>query len=235
MVLIIVVASCKNDEEGSLTLHFKPRFESAPVEMFKTFDLIDEHDIRFTHLSMLVSDMELLTTGDPQFLQDVALVDLSFDDASSSEEGYTVTIEQLPAKTYTGLRFGVGVPGDQNSKTPSDFPSSNPLSKNGYYWQAWASYIFMKIEGGMDTANNGNFETNFSYHTGSNHLYRVFETIVPLTIREGQNTDLDIEFNYARILNDVGIQANPQNHNPEDSVQIIKIVNNLQSAITLVQ
>ncbi len=233
--ILLVAGACKTDKEGSLTVHFLGRFEGQPLTMFDTQNLMDEGDLQFTHLSMLISDIALLSPSGPRPLSDIELVDLSFDDVPSASEGYTIRIDGIPSGTYTGISFGIGVPPDVNNQKPSEFPSTNPLSRNGFYWEAWNSYIFMKTEGKMDTGGPGPFETNFAYHTGTDELFRTLEGSIPLTIADGQTTDLNISFDYAEILKSVNISEFPQNHNPEDSVQIAQIVNNLQSSISLFQ
>ena len=59
--------------------------------------------------------------------------------------------------------------------------------------------------------------------------------ISPITIEEGQDTELSIVFDYAELIEGIDIPSHPQNHNPQDTVQIQRIVNNLQSAVTLFQ
>jgi hypothetical protein len=93
----------------------------------------------------------------------------------------------------------------------------------------------MKTEGKIDTVAPLDFETGFAFHTGSDNLYRILESNFPLSVIDGQDTELSIIFDYSEILKGINIASNPQNHNPVDSVQIAKIVNNLQSAITLFQ
>lgn len=233
-VIFLMTISCNKDEEGSLTIHFQSVLDGEPVEMFKGIPLIDSYDIQFKHISLLVSDLQLLSASGNHYLRDVALVDMSFDDLASAEQGFALHIDGIPAETYDGISFNIGVPEDLNAMVPADFPSSSPLSKTGYYWEAWDSYIFMKIEGAIDDVEPGNFSTNFSYHTGSDDLLRTFSTEnIPLQIENDKNTDLYMVFDFADILNGLDIPDNPQNHNPEDSIHIAKIVNNLQNGITL--
>lgn len=232
---IIFFTSCNKDKEGSLTLRFLAQADGNPLHMFQTQNSINTYPLQFIHLSMMISDIELLSAEGNESLRDIELVDLSFDDIASASDGFTVQINNIPAKTYDGIRFGIGVSPDQNAKIPSDFPSSSPLSRTNWYWEAWDSYIFMKIEGKIDADQSGDFETNFAYHTGTNELYRVLEANNPLTIADGQETELAVAFNYAEILSGMDIAGHPQNHNPADTVQIRQIVNNLQNAVTLFQ
>ena len=135
----------------------------------------------------MVSDMTIKNAPESVLLKDVELVDMSFDDADSALEGYTLTVDNLAARTYQGLSFGIGVPPALNSKRPADFASSHPLSKTGYYWEPWSSFIFMKIEGRIDTIAPLDFETAFAYHTGSDPLYTLLESNeIEIVIEDGK-------------------------------------------------
>lgn len=232
---ILLLTSCKKDQEGDLVIHFVPYYDGQPLHTFVTKTSPSGDPIQFTHMSLLVSDLMLTAGSNEESLRDVELVDMSFDNQAAAENGYIIQIKDLPAKSYDGISFGVGIPADLNAKTPSDFTSSSPLSKTGYYWQAWSSYIFMKMEGRIDVDGSGNFNTGFAYHTGTDPLYRILEANVPVTITDGGQTELHIAIDYFDMLNGIDIRNNPQNHNPADSVQIAAIVNNLQTAVTLFQ
>lgn len=235
-LLVFGLAACKDDPEqteGTVTLHFKAEYDGEPLQMFNTRPFENGESLEFTHLSMIISDLELLKSGFPQLLDEVEIVNLSYDNTASAEAGYTMTISGVPAGAYSGLRFGIGVPVDVNAMKPVDFPSSNPLSNNGYYWAPWASYIFMKTEGRLDTAGNENLNLAFALHTGSDALYRQYTFPAPLTVADGLNTNLDIVIDYKKVLQGVDIKSNPQNHSPDDISTITVLVNNLQVALNL--
>lgn len=231
ILMMVVIAGCEKDKEGSLVLNFRAEYDDQPLVMFeeKTFS---GNPIRFSHLSLLVSDIELLKEGGSEHLSDIELVDMSFADPIAASEGFSIQFDGIPDGEYNGIRFSIGVPADLNAKVPADFPSSNPLSRTGYYWLAWESFIFMKVEGNLDSALPGSFETPFAYHTGSDELFRIFEINgADITIRDGETEEGTFLFDYKDMLEGLDILAMPQNHNPEDTVQINRIVNNLSSSI----
>lgn len=230
-LILFFIAGCDDDKEGSLVLQFRATYDGEPLTMLtdKTFSGLP---IRFGHLSMYVSDIQLLKEGGSELLSEVELVDLSYSDPVSANEGFSLQFNGIPEGNYNGLRFSIGVPADLNAMVPADFSSSHPLSRTGYYWQAWESYIFMKIEGNLDSALPGSFETPFAYHTGSNELFRTFEIIGPaIQIDADEVEEGALLFDYKDVLEGLDILANPQNHNPQDTVQINRIVNNLSSSI----
>ncbi|MDZ4747749.1 MAG: MbnP family protein [Saprospiraceae bacterium] len=236
-LLIIGLVSCKDDPsatEGTVTLHFKAVYDEETLQMFNTRPFENGEFLEFTQLVMIISDLELLRQGSAELLDEVEIVNLSFDNTTAAEAGYILTISGVPTGTYDGLRFGVGVPADVNAKKPADFPSSNPLSNTAHYWTPWSSYIFMKTEGRLDTLGNGNLDLGFALHTGSDALYSILEANIPLTVEEGMETNLDIVIDYKKVLQGVDIKANPQNHSPDDISTITVIVNNLAIAFSLV-
>ncbi len=236
-LLILGLAACKDDPaatEGTVTIHFKAVYDEEPLQMFNTHPFENGESLEFTHLSMIISDMELLRQGSAELLDEVEIVNLTFDNITSAEAGYTLTISGVPTGTYDGIRFGIGVPIDVNAQKPADFPSSNPLSNTAYYWTPWSSYIFMKTEGRLDTLGNGPLDLGFALHTGSDALYRILEANIPLIIQDGLETNLDIVIDYKKVLQGVDIKANPQNHSPDDISTITTIVNNLSIAFSLV-
>jgi hypothetical protein len=230
---IVGFQSCKDDKEGTLALHFKALYDDETLQTFQTFPFDNGQQLQFTHLSMMISDLELTKGASGEGLDEIELVDLSFDNLTAAEDGYTLTISGIPASAYDGIRFGVGVPPDVNQKTPSDYTSESPLSKTGYYWSAWNSYIFMKTEGRLDTLGNGTLDLGFAIHTGSDPLFRTLIGTLPISIEDGKTTELEILIDYKKLLQGVDIKSNPQNHSPQDTVQILKLVNNLNTAITL--
>ena len=236
-LLILGLASCHDDPadtKGTVTLHFKAVYDDIPLQMFNNRPFENGQTLEFTHLSMIISDLELLKQGSPELLDEVEIVNLTFDNTTAAEAGYTLTISGVPTGTYDGMRFGVGVPADVNAKKPADFPSGNPLSNTAYYWTPWSSYIFMKTAGRLDTIGTGTTDLGVALHTGSDAVYNILEANIPLTVQDGLETNMDIVIDYKKVLQGVDIKANPQNHSPDDISTITAIVNNLAIAFSLV-
>lgn len=236
VVILFSFISCKDDPKGgTLSLHFQALYDEQTLPTFSTRPFDNGQQLQFTQLSMLVSDLRFFKGSSEEDLDDIEYVDLSFDELVSADEGYTLTISNIPAGSYDGIRFGIGVPPEVNNKTPAEFPSSNPLSKTGNYWVAWGSYIFSKTEGRLDTLGTGVFDMGFAMHTGSDDLFRGIEGALPILIEDGKQTELTIGLDYKKLLDGVDIKSHPQNHTPQDTSEIVKIVNNLSTALVLIQ
>jgi len=225
----------KDDPEGgTLTIHFKAVYDGQPLQTFVNYPYNTSQQIQFTLLSMYIADLRVYDQTSELIIHPIELVSMGFDDMQAATAGYTLMLENIPAGTYNGIRFGIGVPPDENIKKPADFPSSSPLSKTGYYWQGWESYIFMKTEGRLDTIGNGTPDLGFAMHSGSDALFRTIEGPVPIVIEKGKQTELTILFDYKKLLAGVDIKSNPQNHTIQDTTEVAKIVNNLATSISLI-
>jgi hypothetical protein len=88
--------------------------------------------------------------------------------------------------------MGVGLPEDVNASQPSDYESGHPLAKTSEYWAGWDSYIFAKYEGKIDLDKDGVLETGFSFHTGSDEVYRELEFDTPISINSNETTEITI-------------------------------------------
>lgn len=131
---------------------------------------------------------------------EVAYFDFSsLTDVAKATEGLTTSFV-MKKGDYTTLDIGIGVPKALNAKTPSDFANNNPLSEVSEYWSAWDSYIFTKTEGALDTAKINRFDLQYSYHTGTNDMFRTASLAKPFSITAGGVTNLTLNIDVSEIL-----------------------------------
>ncbi len=235
---VLGLISCKDDDEttyGTLTINVKAVYDGEPLSTFSTYDFDNGEDIQFSLISLMLSDIDLLNQAAGTPISDIALADMSFDNLTAAEKGFTIKSMNIKTGSYTGIRFGIGVKPDINAMKPADFPSTNPLSNTSYYWIPWSSYIFSKTEGLLDTLGTGLFDLPFALHTGSDGLYVELEGGLPIVIESQKDTQLDIIVDYKDLLSSIPIKHNPLNHNPEDLATITALVNNYATSIYLAQ
>ncbi|MFM7235127.1 MAG: MbnP family protein, partial [Flavobacteriales bacterium] len=109
--------------------------------------------------------------GTEVLLKDFMLLDF-FESNSVSAE--------IPEGKYVALKFGIGVPRDNNKdQDPAQYPSSSPLSvagSQGMFWTWNTGYIFAKFEGKCDTTGTEGTEllTPIAIHTGDDFSYREY-------------------------------------------------------------
>lgn len=230
----IFLAGCKKDEEGSLKVTFRGAYGNDPLVMFDVHDYIDGQRIQFTRSEFFVSDLNLIDdAGNAYPLTDVELVDLTLTTPAAAEQGITFTFNNIPAGVYPNFEFGFGVASDVNATKPVDYPSSSPLSNAGRYWDAWTSYIFSKTEGNLDTIIDGvdNGTLGFSYHSGTDDLFRLFRINNEVSITDDGTTEILFTLDHEKLLgvpaDAVNIKTFPHNHNPGEMEQVTAIINNV--------
>jgi hypothetical protein len=235
----IIFAGCKKDEEGTVKITFKGSYGNDPLVMLDVHDYANGQKLLMSRAEFFVSDLSLIDgSGNEQKLSDIELVDLTLNSQADAERGITFTFSGIPAATYADLRIGIGVPADINVTSPSMYNSSSPLSNTGRYWVPWASYIFSKTEGKLDTLVDAtdNPDLGFAYHTGTDNLYALLSLSNSIPVPKDGQVEVVFNLDYAKLLGLPGspldIKAKPQNHNPQDTVYLHAIVQNIQSALT---
>jgi hypothetical protein len=151
LVLAIFVSSCSEKEDtpvGNLELTIKGRFGQSPLVMGQEYDFFDGSKIYFTRSEFFLSRIKLRTPSGKivslsSNVRFVNLQDHHFN-VENAEKGLTLIFDKIEAGNYDRFSFGIGVPPELNTKTPKDFPTTNPLSDGIHYWSGWNSYIFSK-------------------------------------------------------------------------------------------
>ena len=105
---------------------------------------------------------------------------------------------------YNGLNFGLGVNSEQNITTPAQYELDHPLglSHNTFWAMEPASYIFVMVEGKIDTLEQNNFY-NLTYHLAHDDLLKYIELNQTKNISVGENNDYNIDINLSKLFNNV--------------------------------
>ncbi len=114
------------------------------------------------------------------------------------------TMQLAIPSNATAIKFGIGVPPGINTGDPTLWPNIHPYSikgSHGMHWNWNTGYRFVVCEGKRDTIESGSFNQPFSFHTGTDSLYRelVYSLTPPIksiTIQTGISslfTDIDLQ------------------------------------------
>ena len=175
--------------------------------------------IRISNFQFFVSELSLGRDDDGSEIDEIEFVDFSqITNATLAAEGLSIASNSnVPVGNYPGVNLGIGVIPDLNMVTPDQFAPSHPLSNTANYWEDWNSYIFMKLEGTMDTDNDGIFDdVSFVYHVGSDPTYEQINITKGINLAKdeamGLVIELDIEQLFVRDGSYLDIEANPRIH-----------------------
>ncbi|MFT4667470.1 MAG: hypothetical protein ACI8YQ_003271 [Polaribacter sp.] len=213
---ILYIGSCGSDDTTvnqattNLDMVITASFGGEVLQMQKEYTLCDGKAIRFSEVNLFVSDMVLLKESDPQTavteLKEIDFLDFTFTDSIAAAVGSTISIQQVPVGTYSGLRLGLGVIADLNRTNPADYGSTSPLSKSSHYWAMTDSYIFAKVTGFADlngdgVITQGGADTEgFTYHIGSDPTYGSASIIKQINLEEGVNGQMNLNLDFSSVF-----------------------------------
>ena len=201
VAIVFINAQCKPepvvqpDTMGTLRVHFLPTYEGVPLYMDKALVLNGSLPIKFQRLAFFTSWITGTTVSATQKVDFSSIYD-----EKAALEGITISIGKT-AGIYDKSQLGIGIDRTTNKKVPSDYKNGDVLAEVADYWDSWNSYIFTKTEGKFDADGSGKFAASFSYHTGTDEMYRAFTLQNPITVTSGKVTDISVEIDFKKVLN----------------------------------
>lgn len=220
---------------GNFVLDFKALVEGVPLVMKDSvYKNVLNYNYKIETLRFYVSNVYLVKSDNSEVLvNDVSYLDFENHHATYSEEGEKIVGSALPGD-YKGIRFAIGVDPGINNLDPSVYPNDHPLSifRNAH-WTWAAGYIFIKIEGKMDSIPNGNKSLTqlFVYHCGNNPLYRELSFTRDFTIAEGNVFEFKLAVNVDRIFygssDTLDVRHEPVTHSEDNLFALAERVTNL--------
>ena len=188
LILSFSFIACEENppmEDGIFSLSFSRNGDTGEaVDGFPVFENNEGRKFYFENFSFYVSEITLFKeNGESMKLiresdsSDVILYD--WVDVRTDNEGDRLFQNfDVPAGTYTGISFGIGVPEVPNHSDPTNYPAEHPLSEfRGKHWTWNAGYRFIMADGFIDDsdAKDGPMDLGFKYHLGMDTLYRNLE------------------------------------------------------------
>lgn len=244
---LFLAASCGKEkttpiDTAELNLSFRATYNGDPLVLNQQTYRYATGPIRFSKINFYIADLVAVNNDGETELSEIQFIDLSktHNTAIDAATGTVMNFSRVPVGTYKQLKFGVGVPADLNRTTPSDYSTTHPLGadNSGEYWEAWNSYIFLKVEGQWDRDDNGfdGDDISFAYHTGGrDELFQSIELDNNLTLSAGKATELVFELDLKRLLsfrNGDLLELEP--HDPNSQVaEMFFIMDNFARALEL--
>lgn len=188
LATVLIWGGCKGPEgpeperSATLDLGFSPQSSGLAFFPEEVYENHDGQRFMLERFRFLISDLRLVDKdGVEDTLVDYALVDFTSSSLRTPDtliNGATNMELEIVPGTYETLKFNIGVPAERNNGNPAEFPEDHPLSiRQGLHWTWSSGYIFLQIDGRLDTTINdeGELEQAFIYHAGTNDLIRPME------------------------------------------------------------
>lgn len=134
---------------------------------------------------------------------------------ASSAEGSLITLQNIPAGNYKGMRFTLGVDSTRNV-SGAQTGALDPA--NGMFWSWNSGYIFLKLEG--TSPQSSGTSNGIAYHIGG--------------FRNANNTNAlqTVETSFGSDLLRITSNGNPQLHMAVDVKEIFKTPTDISFATT---
>lgn len=175
MMITFVVVSCKKDPTdttptdpsttfGSLKLKFKNMAgDSLLVLNSAQYTNAANDTFMVSKFDYYISNIKLIKTDQSSFSETESYHLLKASAGSSLE----FTIENVPAGTYSGIEFMIGV---DSARNVSGAQTGALDPANGMFWSWNTGYIMAKFEG--TTTNNVSVQFHIGGFTGSNNVLK---------------------------------------------------------------
>jgi hypothetical protein len=164
-LLVMFLSACGDDtptpQKSYVQLDMQPVFGTQPFYMDSLYTTPEGYLVKFTELKCYFT---LFKNGDSS-LHQAALLDYR-------QTGSLLFKKEASTQSYANLSAVLGVDTTLNHLDPSAFPNDNPLNisnAGSMHWGWNPGYIFMNLEGKVDTIPDGvvNTDLSFSFHIGT--------------------------------------------------------------------
>lgn len=216
---------------ASVQLNFEPMVGSQTFA-FNTEYTVNGRKVMFERAQFYVSSFGFMKGGGYESLPNAYLL------VHPGQTSYQLTGE-LAAGTYSGIKFAVGVDSLTNSTVePESWPAGHALSVNNpnYTYWSWSSgYVFIRLEGKVDTtlAANGTPNYPFVFHVGTNGMLRTVNLSKTFTVEDGDNVSFDVHVDYAEMLAGIDLRTENETHTMNDMPTASAVANNATNAFHL--
>jgi hypothetical protein len=144
-------------------------------------------------------------------------------------------LAEVSPGNYTGFSFDVGVDSVANHSDPTLYPPDHPLSilnPDQDHWAWNVGYIFLKIEGYIDTTASqaGPMDKFFFFHIATDPLLTHVDLPLHFTVEGGQDYALPITIDWAQAFK--GVDLGRESTQTNDNVPLAtRVMTNFVAAI----
>ncbi len=179
----------------------------------------------FSTAQFYLSQVQIGDHGDMESLDTYLLI-------SPEKDHYEVG--EIKAGHKHSLHFGVGVDSASNFLDPSTYEANHPLAPKSpsMHWSWNSGYIFIRLEGKVDTDGDDVLETDFEFHIGTKNLYRTFEYDVHFDADEA-DSHLEMTVDFAKFFTGIDLKTDRVTHTMDNMPLAMTVVNNLSTVFSV--
>lgn len=239
ILVALLISSCSKDDKLDISVAHKLIYNGEPLVMLTPYSYPDGRSIQFSRVSYYTSDVSVSDASDTETLSEVDMINFADSNTDATNAATGVIREYRDVSLGDDLSkfsFNIGLTAAQNATTPEDYNSSNPLSESGEYWGGWKSYVFAKIEGTIDLDNDGERESTFAFHIGSDAMMRQLTvTIDQLPAKTDDPLQITISTDLYKVFNNgsiYDIDARTNIHSKDHLAEAKELIDNWTDALS---
>lgn len=206
----------------NLLLNVKGTINNQDFALNQAFENVDGETVDFSSARFYLSNISLIKDDFTEVdVTDVLLRDFTFEETHDFD---------IPAGTYQSIKMGIGLNPEQNAQDPAIFDAEHPMSYNqNTYWTWSTQYKFVMLEGNIE--KEGASKT-FSYHTGTDTLYRTIELPQIFTLYDDKRTQVDLNIDFDRVFQNINMFEENFTHTTPATFNLsYKLTQNFKEAI----
>jgi len=181
---------------GSINIDFRLVNGNQAISKYDTIHSQD-YSFRLEKIKFYLSNIKLKSSDKIKFLSEAYLYDIDNTNSKS-------LVFELEEGTFDSLYFDLGLNSEQNSTTPANYDVNHPLglNQNTFWAMEPSSYIFVMIEGKIDTLLGDDYYP-LSYHLAHSDLLRNVALEKPVNISHENPSTIIIDVDLSKIFDSV--------------------------------
>lgn len=228
---------CCQYPDPVLTLSFDHRLRGQPFEFGKITTTDDSIPFNFDVAQFFISNIKLLQGSGSYWFTDDSCTDNHFLMISPASGSYEVG--GFPPGDYTGITFTLGVDtGINNTMFPAEAcissSAGHPLNNPDMHWGMPLGYLFIKLEGGVDTSvvQDGILDVPLVMHIGTNSLVRTVNIPYTFTAAKKASITLELKIEWKDMLDGIDLRADCFTQTTDDPALATAVADNGPQMIT---
>ena len=183
---------------GSFNIDFRLVNGNKALSKYDTI-ISQDYSFRLEKIKFYISNLQLKSNNDNKFLSEVNLYDID----NTNSKSLTFDLEE---GMYDSLYFDLGLNKEQNSTNPANYDVSHPLglNQNTFWAMEPSSYIFVMIEGKIDTLVGDDYYP-ITYHLAHNDLLRNVAFEKPIEISFDNPSAITVDVDLSKIFDSIDL------------------------------
>lgn len=234
-----IFTGCKKDDDEAspantqqkLTMHIHTNVGSSTAVYGTQYQDATGRKFKISDLRYYLSNIILIKSDGSEYplTNKVLLVNPATEDYE---------LANVPIGSYKGFKFIIGLDSATNHSDPTTYAATSPLAIQtpAIHWSWNSGYIFMKIEGQVDTtlANTGTPNYDMFYHIGLDSYKRTIDfSNEAFTVTSGSDQEIAVKFDLLSALNNVDMRTENATHTMDNMMLATKVANNWVSAFVI--